>query len=256
MPPGAPLGRDPRNLPARGPQSQGIQRVSGVDTHGRLRIEFSFSDTVPQPRESPVMSPARLHASRSIPRRLQSASVRLLSLALLGVVLSACGDDPFVLRWQENPREATLFSLDRPELNRPQAFDMLQGRRVIVQSAQEAGGWDFAVDRQDGEMVFLPPRTLGLVSTAALAAFPNVSFDELTEAPADTAAYISREPVPIRTGSLYVVRTHQQPGAFGQFCLYYGKLEPLEVNPETGTVRFLYDTSPDCNNRSLVPPGS
>ena len=217
---------------------------------------FSLSDTVPQPREFPVNSPVRSHVPLSIPRRLQSASVRLLSLALLGVLLSACGDDPFVLRWQQNPREATLFSLDRPELNRPQAFDMLQGRRIIVQSAQEDGRWDFAVDRQNGEMVFLPPRTLGVVSAAALAPFPNVSFDELRDAPADTAAYISREPIPIRTGILYVVRTHQQPGAFGQFCFYYGKLEPLEVNPETGTVRFLFDTNPDCNNRSLVPPGN
>ncbi|TVR57816.1 MAG: hypothetical protein EA421_00305 [Gemmatimonadales bacterium] len=205
------------------------------------------------------MSPAPPHASPSVVRRRPSVSVRLLSLALLGILLTAlaaCGDDPFLLRWQENPREATLFSLDRPELNRPQAFDMLQGRRVIVQSAQEEGRWDFAVDRRDGQMVFLPPRTLGVVSEAALVPLPNIAFDEIRDAPADTAVYITREPVPIQTGTLYVVRTHQQSGPFGQICFYYGKLEPLEVNLEAGTVRFLFDTSPDCNNRRLVPPGS
>jgi len=206
------------------------------------------------------MSPVPPHASPSVIRRLPSSAVRLLSLALLailmGILLAACGDDPFLLRWQANPREATLFSLDRPELNRPQAFDMLQARRVIVQSAQEEGRWDFAVDRRDGQMVFLPPRTLGVASQAALVPLPNISFDEIRDAPADTAVYITREPVPIQTGTLYVVRTHQQSGPFGQICFYYGKLEPLEVNLEAGTVRFLYDISPDCNNRRLVPPGS
>jgi hypothetical protein len=199
-----------------------------------------------------VKSPVQPLVSRSASRRLAS----LACLAVLGVVLWACGDDPFRLQWQENPRERVLFTLDRPELNRPQAFDMLQGRRVVVQSATEDGSWDFAVDRRGGEMVFLPPRTLGVPSQAALVPFPGATFEELREAPRDTAVYISREPVPIRQGTIYVVRTHQQAGPFGQRCFYYGKVEPLEVDLQAGTLRFLFDTSPDCNNLRLVPPGS
>jgi len=180
----------------------------------------------------------------------------VLALGVGLFALSGCGDDPFLLRWQSNPREAQLFSLDRGELNRPQAFDMLQGRSVIIQSASEDGRWDFAVDRQGDEMVFLPPRVLGISSQAGLVAYPGATFESLTEAPADTAAYRTGEPVPIREGTVYIVRTHQQIGSFGVRCFYYGKVEPLEVNREEGWLRFRFDTSPDCNNRSLIPPRS
>jgi hypothetical protein len=180
----------------------------------------------------------------------------VLALAMAGGVLAGCGDDPFLLRWQQNPREAELFALDRPELHRPQAFDMLSGRPVIVQSPDADGNWDFALDRLNGELVLRPPRTLGIRSEAAIVPFPNTRFDDLREAPSDTAVYISREPVPVRAGTTYVVRTHLQIGAFGIRCFYYGKLEPLEIDPGRGVLRFLFDTSPDCNNLRLVPPGS
>jgi hypothetical protein len=210
----------------------------------------------PSRRSHPPVAPSRAAPAPRTRTALGRLALRVGALAVLTVPLAACGDDPFLLRWQENPREAVLFSLDRPELNRPQAFDLLQARRVIVQSVEEEGRWDFAVDRVNGEMVFLPPRALGVSSQAALVPLPGTAFADVREAPADTAVYISREPVPIRQGTLYVVRTHQQTGPWGQRCFYYGKVEPLEIDDAQGTVRFLFDVSPDCNNRRLVPPGS
>lgn len=176
-----------------------------------------------------------------------------LLLALAGT--SACGEDPFRLDWVENPREVTLFSLDRDERNRPTAFEMRQGQRVVLESVDAAGLWDFALDTRDGQLVFLPPRSVGVQSQAGMAEFPNTRFDELREAPADTAAYTTRSPVPVRMGSVYAVRTRQQAGGFGQTCIFYGKVQPLEINVEAGTLLFRFDTSPDCNNPRLVPPG-
>lgn len=182
---------------------------------------------------------------------------RLLPALLLGVILlltvTACGDDPFRIQWSENPQEATLYAMDRQELNRPSAFDMLQRRRVVLESPQTQGRWDFAVDRQGGSMVLLPPQALGVTSRAGIAPMPGVSFEDLREAPSDTTLYITREAVPLAVGNTYAIRTHEQRGRFGQFCTYYGKLEVMSLRPEDGVLIFRHDTSPECNSRRLIP---
>jgi hypothetical protein len=177
-------------------------------------------------------------------------------LAGVALVLSACGDDPFVVRWEELPLEAVLYSLDRDaaDIPRASAFHMLERRGVIVEDPQAQGRWDFAVERQGDGMVLLPPRALGVISRAGIAAIPQVRFEDVIEAPRDTLAYSMEAPVPVQMGTIYVIRTHQQPGFFGQICHFYGKVEPLEIDLEAGTLRILHDVSPDCNNRSLVPP--
>lgn len=178
----------------------------------------------------------------------------LLFVILLALVLTGCGDDPFQIDWSENPRERVIYSLDRDERNRPSGFAMRSGERVVIESPEAIGRWDFALDRQDGELVLIPPRFLGVNSDAGIAPIPGVEFAEVREAPADTASYVTREPVPIELGAIYVIRTHQQPGAFGQRCNYYGKIEALEADAAEGVLTFLFDVSPECNNRSLIPP--
>lgn len=184
-----------------------------------------------------------------------SMKILVIVLPLLGA-LSACDDDPFAVPWEENPFESTLYALDRPELNRPSAFDMTRRARVIVEGPQAAGLWDFAVDRQDGNMVLLPPPVLGVTSRAGIAAIPGVDYDDVREAPRDTTAFVTGEPVPVEVGTIYVVRTHEQTGSFGRRCVFFGRVEPLEVDLEAGVFRFRSDTSPECNNRRLVPSES
>jgi len=173
---------------------------------------------------------------------------------LVALATAACGDDPFLVRWTENPREQVIFSLDREERNRPAAFEMRQGEPVVLESPAAVGRWDFALDRQGGQLVLLPPQALGVQSDAGIAPIPGVSFDDVLEAPADTAAYMVREPVALEMGTVYAIRTHRQPGSFGRQCNFYGKIEPLDIDQAQGVVRFVFDTSPDCNNRRLVPP--
>ncbi len=179
---------------------------------------------------------------------------RTLCSAAICLLIVGCGDDPFLVRWRENPQEAVLFSLDREELNRPSAFAMLGRTRVVIEDPSSEGRWDFAVERQGERMMLLPPGALGVTSSAAIVPFPATVYDEITRAPSDTLLYVDDEPVPIDVGTIYVVRTHQQATAFGSVCVYYGKIEPLEIDVLVGTFRFLHDTSPACNNRSLVPP--
>ncbi len=175
-------------------------------------------------------------------------------VSVLIMLLTACGDDPFLLRWQANPQEAVLLTLDRTELNTASGFNMLEGLAVVIEDPRTEGNWDFAVERQGGGMALLPPGVLGVISRSAIVPFPGVDFDEVRRAPTDTLVYVTDEAVQLQLGTTYVVRTYEQLGSFGRVCVFYGKVRPLEIDLQVGSLRFLHDTSPDCNNRNLVPP--
>jgi len=128
------------------------------------------------------------------------------------------------------------------------------GRRPRrLEAPGSTGNWDVAVDTRDGELVFVGPRAFGIDSEAGIVRFPDMSFDDVQRAPSDSAAYSYDTPVPIATGSTYVVQTREARGSFGRFCFFYGKLEPLDVESEVGTVRFVYDVNTVCDDRDLVP---
>jgi hypothetical protein len=78
--------------------------------------------------------------------------------------------------------------------------------------------------------------------------------EDVTEAPSDTLLYISDQQVPVRLGSVYVIKTHRWSGSFGRTCISFAKLEPLDVDVSGGTLTFRYVSNPVCNSRDLVPP--
>ena len=193
-----------------------------------------------------------------MPFRLSMKSSRsrtaVFAVVALWTVAAGCGDDPFQIRWSENPDTALLYSLARPELNLVSGFNFRSRLPVTVESATSTGTWDMAVDTRGGEIVLLPPGALGISSEAAVAELEGRTFEEVIEAPEDTAAYVSTEPVLARMGSVYVIRTNESIGGFGRRCVYYYKLEPLAIDPQGGTLRFVFDGSPVCNDLSLIPP--
>ena len=179
----------------------------------------------------------------------------VVAFVALGLVAStACGDDPFVIRWVESPDTVLLYSLARPELNLTSAFNFNNRLPVRVEAAAATGSWDMAVDTRDGRIVMLPPGALGVESAAGIASVPGLPFEEVLEAPIDTAAYATDRAVPVEVGTIYVIRTSRSLGAFRTRCVYYGKIEPLAVDAVAGTFRFKYDVSPVCNDRRLIPP--
>ena len=178
----------------------------------------------------------------------------LAALVALSVGLAACGDDPFDFPWLSNPETVLLYSLARPELNLEAAYNFHNRVKVKVESARASGTWDIAVDTRDGQLVFLPPGALGISSKASLTALPGLSFDDVLDAPEDTAVYSKFAAVPVELETVYVVKTLQSPGTFGTACSYYAKLVPLVIDVEGGTLKFMFDVSPICNSLRLIPP--
>jgi hypothetical protein len=187
---------------------------------------------------------------------LKSSTPRRAVCGVLAVwiVAAGCGDDPFAIRWSENPDSVFLYSLARPELNLVSGFNFQNRIPITVEDPTATGSWDVAVDTRDGRIVLLPPGALGIASRAGIAELEGTTFQEVEEAPQDTAAYTSSDPVQVRMGNVYVIRTNESLGGFGRRCVYYYKLEPLEIDPERGTLRFVFDGSPVCNDFRLIPP--
>jgi hypothetical protein len=179
----------------------------------------------------------------------------LLLLLLLLLALMACDDDFYTIRWEESPDTAQIYSLARPELNLYSGFDFLGRKGVQIESPAAVNGWDMVLDTQDGELVFVPPKAIGVTtSTAAIAPMGIMAFEDLKRAPSDTAMYIDDRPVQVNVGELYVIRSRRAPGSYGSPCDYYGKFLPLIEDIEAETVTFMFDISPVCNDRKLVPP--
>jgi hypothetical protein len=180
--------------------------------------------------------------------------VALVCLAL-SLTSGACDDDPFGFRdWEARPDTVLLYSLGRPELNLPSGYNFNRRTLHRVEAANSSGQWDLALGSEEGRLVLLPPRALGIDTRAGVAPLPDESYDGVREAPGDTASYVTTEAVPVEVGRLYVVRTNQAPGQFGQTCSWYAKMEPLEADPELGFIRFRLDSNPVCNSRDLIPP--
>ena len=176
----------------------------------------------------------------------------LLVASALG--LTACGENIFDIKWTEaNVGTAVLYSLARPELNLPTAFNFVDRIPLPIHAPDATGSWDLVLDTQNGQLVFLPPGALEITTAVMVLAMPNTAFDDVIEAPEDSTLYTKDQPVPIETSSVYILRTHAAPGRFGVVCSRYGKLQPLQVTPALGTVVFEYDVSTLCDDRGLIP---
>lgn len=200
-----------------------------------------------QPRRWSTPSRIRL------PRAGHAAAVAALAVLGGSMVLAGC-NDTFQPTWTTFVDTAVLFTLARPELNLPTAFSFNGRRSYRVEAPGATGNWDIALDTEDGALVLLPPGALGISSRAGIAALPGVTFEAADEAPTDSTAYVTKDPVTVTLGSVYAVRTGEVPGSFGGTCVYYGKMEPLEMDVELGTLTFLYDSNPLCNDNRLIPP--
>jgi hypothetical protein len=174
-------------------------------------------------------------------------------LLSLGLLAGGC-DDPFELDWVSAPETATIYSLSRPEPGLPSAFNFHFRIPILVEAPGSSGQWDVALATEADRLVFLPPRALGINSRARIAALPGMAFADVVDAPQDTASYVSDRALPISMGTVYVVQTSEGIGTFGQRCVFFAKLEPLEVDVTGGQLTFVYDASPACNDTRLIPP--
>jgi len=188
-------------------------------------------------------------------RRARSLLV-VVPLLALALVSTACDDDLFELDWTSFPDTVVLYSLANPQLQRASAFNFNSRTAVRIEVPGATGQWDVALDTRAGQLVLLPPGALGVTSRARVASLPGQSFAQVQEAPADTLLYSASAAVPVNLNTTYVVRTDTRSTQFGGQCVYFGKMQPLAIDVPAGTMEFVYDVSPVCNDRRLVPPDS
>jgi hypothetical protein len=178
----------------------------------------------------------------------------LLVTSVLGS--TACGEDIFDVKWVNSSVQTVLiYSLTRPELNLPSGYDFVNRNPIEVQRPGATGFWDLLVDTRDGELLFFPPGALGIESEVMILALPDTTFDAVLEAPQDSTLYTKDQPLLIQPGTVFILRTHVGASQFGVPCAFWGKIETTEVEPALGTVVFIYDVSPLCDDRGLVPNG-
>ncbi len=168
--------------------------------------------------------------------------------------LTGCGENIFEQKWTEAQVDTVLiYSIARPEINLPSAFDFVNRVTVEIQLAEATGSWDVLLDTQNGQLVFVPPGALDITTDTRILALPDMDFDDVIKAPKDSTLYSASQPLVAKTNTVYVLRTHQGFNRFGLPCLHYGKFQPLEVEPALGTVRFIYDVSRLCDDLGLIP---
>jgi len=187
------------------------------------------------------------------PGRTHAPKIAAL-VAALATGLAACGSDPFAFNWNDRPDTVVLYSLARPEMAVPSAFNFYTKQKVPVEAPNASGNWDVALDTRQGALVFLPPGALGIQSRARVAPLQGIPLADVTEAPSDTLAYVGADAVPLQLGTTYVVRTAQRTGSFGTRCVYYAKVEAVSIDVAGGALTFRHVTNPVCNDRRLIPP--
>ncbi len=199
------------------------------------------------------MTPASMDHVSPRRRRFGVPALTALTVAAVAVLATGC-KNPYQIRWASAPDTVILYSLALSANHLPNAFSFHQRTSYLVENPAATGQWDVAIGTQNDSLVLLPPRVLNINSGAAIAPVPGMTFDNLTEAPKDTSLYVADAPVPLQTGVVYAIRTATSLGVYGQICVYYAKMEPVTIDVATGTLKFVFDDNPTCNDRRLIPP--
>ena len=156
--------------------------------------------------------------------------------------------------WTAVTDTAVIYSLAKPQLDLLSAFNFRERAPVRIETTGGATQWDIALDTRAGQLVLLPPGALGVQSAGRIMRLANSTFASVEEAPKDTLVYSATQALPVDLKSVYVIKTDRRVTEFGGACSYYAKMAPIAADVAAGTLRFIYDASPLCNDRKLVPP--
>lgn len=173
-----------------------------------------------------------------------------VGIAILVWSAASCSD-PFSEFLQDVPLEPTTVELTdyrTAALQQQTAFDMVGERTVRV---DQTGSWDYLfVTSESGTPQLAPFAAVsGLFSEAGLQ-HVDETFEGLRTAP--SSGYVTDEPIPVAEGDVLAAISRRDPGVSGR-CRYFGKIEILEIDESTGTIRFMHLINPNCEDRVLVP---
>jgi hypothetical protein len=186
------------------------------------------------------------------------SAAKLVVLATL-LLLGAC-DDPFgPLEWDATPDTATIWSASRAELvGQPSGFDFaLSVVPVHIETAGGTDAWDVVLIDAGGRLALAPASYFtGQGKRSAIAPRAGATLAEVRRAPSDTTDYL-RTPVPLESGTVYVVRTRVAICEGGYSTgTRYAKIRPLTIDEQAGSFTFELVRNPYCSNRNFVPPNS
>jgi hypothetical protein len=187
---------------------------------------------------------------------MRNSVFKRLRYLLLVPFLTACGDAIGPQFWVARPDTLVIHSVSREEfVGYLSAVDLIAEpiTPLPIEVQGVTGNWDFALVDAGGGLALLPSAALpGMGIRSRIAMLRGVRFDDLEEAPRDTAAY-SAGAVPLLPDAVYVIRTRRAACGFSQ-GYRYAKLEPIEINQQRGILRFAVVRNPYCDDRSFVPP--
>ena len=178
---------------------------------------------------------------------------RLLVIAAAVLPMVACEEDLGLDNWTAFVDTTTIYSLSRAELlGRPSAYDFFNQAADEVETPSATGSWDFALLDSGNQLVLLPAGGFqGNTSRAGLALITGTTFEDLREAPSDTARY-SKTAAAVQVGQVYAVRTRRDQCSFVS-GVRFGKMKIIAVDPTAGSVTFASIVNPYCNERLLIP---
>jgi hypothetical protein len=178
-------------------------------------------------------------------------------LFALSIALTSACDDP--TGFQVDPLLTTdTIEIAAPNetVTLPSALDVSSGSGVIgggryPEQQSDAGQWDLALRRVDGELVFVPAGALGFNERAGITEpIAGTTFEDLREAP-PSSAFIDDAPVVVELGAVYAVRSRALPCGFGADG-QYAKIQPLEVDAASGRILVQVTTNERCGDLRLV----
>lgn len=180
--------------------------------------------------------------------------IRFALVLMAAVAVSACEEEFGVQPWDATPSNISLYSLSRTDLlGLPSGYDFVNRRVLEVEQPGAGGNWDVAL-AGTSTLQLIPATAFDgqAALRAGIATITGTTYEQLNEAPSDTARYV-KAPVNITVGGVYVIRTRRAPCGFGS-GVKFGKIKAVAVDPAQGTATFAVVVNPYCNDRSFVPP--
>ncbi|HEX2167921.1 MAG TPA: hypothetical protein VHG09_11875 [Longimicrobiales bacterium] len=180
---------------------------------------------------------------------------RLIPLAVL--IVAACEDPYGPALWDATPDTLLIYSASRPvHVGRVSAVDITRQPALTLplEAPGVTGQWDIALTDFNGELALAPASAFeGVESRSRIGVDTTRTFENLTEAPRDTLQF-GVEPLPLRQGDVYIVRSRRASCGGVSAGYRYGKLRPITIDEAAGTLTFELVVNPYCDNRSFVPP--
>lgn len=187
----------------------------------------------------------------------QLGNHRLWYSTVLCFVVAAsisCSDDSqFDFPIPSEPLETSLYDLIDGPIDRASAFNVVAGRGVAQPRSvrvDQTEQWDVAFAVLNDEPVWLPRGFFDTLEPSSGILELARALEEIVRAPSDRDLYEMTDPLPVRKGRVYVIRSRPDP-LLTFTCRIFAVLEVEAIDTDPARVTFRYLWNPNCDDRDL-----